>query len=171
MSRRPLEWLRISEKETRRYWSKVAQPDAETGCMVWLGYVSSVGYGRFNARRGGRTLTVPLDAHRVGFILAGGTLDADSVVDHICLNRACQNPTHLRPATLGQNQQHRTGANRNSRSGARGVIPDRDKWRVQIGFEGRTIGVGTYATVEEAQEAATAARLELLPYAHPEMRR
>jgi HNH endonuclease len=38
-------------------------------------------------------------AHRVSFILSGGNLPDGMCVDHVCRNRRCANPHHLRAVT------------------------------------------------------------------------
>lgn len=74
-----------------RFWAKV---DTAGDCWVWLAYVDPGGYGRFSV--GGKSLY----AHRVAF---NGPIPDDKVVDHICCNRRCVRPTHLRLLTRAQN--------------------------------------------------------------------
>lgn len=69
----------------------------ETGCWVWTGYVSPDGYGRIGKANGSKV------AHRVIYEEMVGTIPAGFILDHICRNRKCINPKHLRPVTVGQN--------------------------------------------------------------------
>jgi hypothetical protein len=57
----------------------------------------SAGYGvtYVNGRR------VP--AHRYMYEKAGHTIPDGMVLDHLCRNRACVNPDHLEPVSIGEN--------------------------------------------------------------------
>lgn len=67
------------------------------GCWNWIAVIGSNGYGRFwfNKR-----LWL---AHRVAFLLAGKEIPKGFVMDHICRNRRCVNPAHLRTLTSKEN--------------------------------------------------------------------
>lgn len=69
------------------FWKKVNKTD---GCWDWIGANNGNGYGQFRRLR----------AHRISFQLAHGSIPAGYVVDHICRNRSCVNPCHLRLVTL-----------------------------------------------------------------------
>lgn len=76
-----------------RHWSL----DAATGCWVWNGFVRPNGYGHSCYKR--KTTM----AHRVAWFLYRGPIPDGMVLDHICRNRGCVNPDHLRVVTPGQN--------------------------------------------------------------------
>lgn len=80
------------------FWLKVEKTST---CWLWAASLSYKGYGQFHAVVDGRRRSVP--AHRVSFVLAGGTLSQGMVLDHICRNRQCVNPDHLREITAAQN--------------------------------------------------------------------
>lgn len=69
-----------------RFWAKV---DASGVCWVWTAYKDRDGYGRFSVR------CKPTYAHRVAFVLAGGVIDPELTLDHLCRNRACVRASHL----------------------------------------------------------------------------
>lgn len=80
------------------YIAERVEPEPMSGCWLWTLGLDAQGYGtcRFN----GRTWR----AHRLAFILAGGSLKTDrNQLDHVCRVRSCVNPQHLRPVTCREN--------------------------------------------------------------------
>jgi hypothetical protein len=74
------------------------QPIPEVGCWIWVGACSD-GYGVFKVD--GRQHR----AHRLAWAMAGNELPEypAMVLDHICRERSCVNPDHLRAVTNKQN--------------------------------------------------------------------
>jgi hypothetical protein len=66
------------------------------------------------------------------------------------------------PPQKKQSNENRLGAQRNSRTGVRNVCRYGQRWRVVIGHEGRSIYVGTFDSLDEADAAARAKRNALL---------
>lgn len=83
------------------FYEKTSEINAN-GCIEWLGSITSDGYGTLSIR-GDNYL-----AHRISMHIHIGDISTSRVIDHICRNRKCVNPEHLREAT------HKQNANENS---------------------------------------------------------
>lgn len=125
------------------------------GCLIWTGVTNRDGYGRLRIK--GRMVQV----HRLAWASAHGPIPDGGVVDHICHNPACFEVSHLRLATRAENQAHRKGANRNSRSGLRNIRElTRGRYQVRVAKAGREYG-GIFASLPEARAEAERLRKEL----------
>ena len=67
-------------------------------CWEWSGRISDKGYGQFHVS--GKEVS----AHRYSFEFYNNKKISDGlVIDHICRNRSCVNPNHLREVTVKVN--------------------------------------------------------------------
>ena len=123
----------------------------DPGCIVWVGYTNSDGYGRLWAN--GRM--VP--AHRYAWEQAHGPIPSGMVLDHMCWERSCVNPDHLRLATVAQNNANRSGACK-GRGLPRGVYPSGRRYMAQVRHDGQNHYLGTFDTPEAASIAAQTKR-------------
>lgn len=140
-----------------RFWSKVEKSGPDD-CWPWRGAISgTTGYGNFYVNSRTRL------AHRVAYELSGRDLD-DEHIDHMCFNRTCVNPRHLRAVTRQQNNQNYRKLRDDNTSGVRGVTKRGTKWIAQVGHKGRNHYVGIFNTLEEAAEAARLKRCELFTH-------
>lgn len=78
----------------------------ENSCWEYTGAIGGDGYGRFSIYpNGGRKYLL---VHRIMFKLFKEDLVSNKVIDHICMNRKCCNPDHLRQVTLKENAMENT---------------------------------------------------------------
>lgn len=69
----------------------------DTGCLLWTAGRIDGGYGRFWMLRRKHL------AHRVSYVLFRGDIPEGHVVDHLCGNKSCVEPSHLEPVTQEEN--------------------------------------------------------------------
>lgn len=138
-----------------RFWEKV---DSSGECWEWTSS-KRMGYGRFR-----KTPGEEVPAHRFSLELAGTPAPEGIDVDHICGNRSCVRPAHLRLATRKQNLEHVNRLRSDNTSGYQGVTKRRGKWHARVVHHGTRYLLGTYETAEEAGEAARLKRLELFTH-------
>lgn len=79
-----------------RFWAKVKK--TEGGCWLWIASCGYNGYGQFFPVKGTRVY-----AHRFSYEIHKGEIPDNREVDHICNQRACVNPEHLRLLTHREN--------------------------------------------------------------------
>lgn len=129
-----------------RFWSKVEKTD---GCWNWIAGQLATGYGSFDGNK---------KAHRVSYEMHKGKIPDGLFVDHMCHNRLCVNPKHLRVVTHKQNVENFGKLHRDNTSGYRGVTLHKASglWMATVrSMEKRIV---TYHKTKEA--AAEAARLQ-----------
>lgn len=155
--------MHLEDKDLERFWAKVDKSYHPKGCWVWTAAKNLQGYGKFYLR--GKFLGV----HRLSYTLANGQIGDGLVIDHLCHNPACVNPSHLREVTYKQNNENLQGARSKNISGVRGVTWDatRGKWLAGIRDNGKSYNLGRYTTIPAAAKAVEEARLKM--FTHSDM--
>ena len=147
-------------KAVARFWRKV---DKSAGCWIWTGTRTHQDYGRF-------FLTYPdgkkcqVSAHRFAWADVNGPIPDGIEIDHACHTPLCVNPGHLRAATRKQNSENRQGPTCRNKSGVRGVFWHANRWVAKLGHNKKQVMVGRFLTLEEAEAAIVAKRLELFTH-------
>lgn len=136
----------VDRQNAVRFWSNVQR--MAYGCWEWTGSLRC-GYGVFGY--GGQRY----GSHRFAYRIANGFIPDDLIIDHICRNRKCVNPNHLRLGTQELNRQN-ISTTTNSRSGHLNVSwSNKDKrWQVNVTRKGETFYGGEYRDLNDAVIAA-----------------
>lgn len=149
--------IETAQPPAERFWSKVNKTEI---CWNYEIGAGSSGYAHF--KLGGKSHK----AHRLSYEWAVGPIPEGMQIDHMCHNRRCVRPDHLRPVTNKQNHENRAGAQSNSATGVRGVVQHKrtGKFYGVVAHHGKRYATGRFTTVAEAEAAVVAKRLEL--YTH-----
>lgn len=87
-------------------------------------------------------------------------------VDHLNHNGLDNTDENIRVLSYSGNSQNKNSANKNSKSGIRGVswAKNTQKWRVSIKLDYKFMHIGYFSNLEEAEKAAIEARAKHMPY-------
>ena len=140
-----------------------ARTERRGDCLVLTSSILSNGYGSIRADAPSRK---NLKAHRVAYELKYGAIPDGLVIDHMCRNRSCVNPEHLRPVTKKQNSENRSRFNEDTASHVRGVHLNKkaNLWGVRVKHNGVTHWGGYFKSVQEADRVATDLRNSLFTH-------
>jgi hypothetical protein len=152
---------RIIGDRIAAFWSHV---DKTETCWIWKASLHEYGYGVFWANRDGKYRS--LRAHRFAWELLKGAITPGMQLDHVCHNRACVNPDHLRETTNKQNHENYRGTHSTNTTGYRGVYwsSAESRYRVQVTHKGKRYSGGSFSNADEANAAAIALRNRLFTH-------
>jgi len=156
---RPMRPRRSDPVPSADWFWKQTKPNGD--CREWKLAINSDGYGSVSVL--GRTVK----AHRYAYMLSGAELPDSAAIDHICRNKRCVEPRHLRIATKKQNAEN-VGLRSDNSSGVRGVswVKSRGRWVVTVGHNGKHINGGYFEDLDSAGRRARELRAAL--YTHAE---
>ncbi len=75
----------------------------EDSCWLWLGALTPNGYPKISIRNPKTKKSETKHAHRIILQELGIKIPEGFVVDHLCENPSCINPSHLEPVTQSEN--------------------------------------------------------------------
>ena len=84
----------IPSRFTKEYLGSRSRP-AESGCVEWTMSTNQVGYAQVGEW--------PYNAHVLSYVLYNGPLSEYDIVRHICHNKICINPSHLKKGNWKDN--------------------------------------------------------------------
>jgi hypothetical protein len=99
-------------------------------------------------------------SHRLAWLYVYGTFP-DGPLDHVNRNKLDNRISNLREATCSLNS-HNTGLNSKNKSGIKGVswFKTTKKWQALIVWQRKTIFLGTFSNIEDAETAYKTASLK-----------
>lgn len=80
------------------FWCNVVVVE---NCWEWIGATNEAGYGKLGRRWDGKSKS--LRAHRVSYEWYVGHIPPSMTLDHLCENKRCVKPSHLRIASIREN--------------------------------------------------------------------
>lgn len=141
---------------TKRTALEVFESKVQRGedCWEMACYHSKTGYSRVQV--GGK----PLLGHRLSWELHNGPIPYGLQIDHMCHNKGCVNPAHLRLVTHKQNNENRPKPLSTSTTGVKGVWwrSDKQRYVAQVKHNGVRVFVKYFTDLDEAEAAVIEAR-------------
>lgn len=90
--------------QMRPVWERIdglISPEPNSGCWLWMGAVSSHGYGQIRVLESGEWKTKRV--HKVNYERYKGPVPDGKVLRHHCDVLICVNPDHMTPGTQKEN--------------------------------------------------------------------
>lgn len=123
-----------------RFFSKVEKKSFgySTECWIWIAYRNVFGYGTFRGENSKKEDGYKCRlAHRWSYENFVGKIEPGLELDHICKNKACVNPEHLRQVTHARNMEFNSGLNKDVTCCPEGHSYDGDNLYIRTRKDGR----------------------------------
>ncbi|WP_430754628.1 HNH endonuclease signature motif containing protein [Micrococcus luteus] len=137
-----------------------ARSERRGACFIWTGALAKNGYGYMSVNNKVQPV------HRLAYLASHGFIPDGQDIDHVCFNRACVEPSHLRAVTRKQNMEHLRGAYVTSKTRVRGVSywETRKAYVAEVTHHGKRVYRGYFSTLEEAEATVKAERARLFTH-------
>ena len=103
-----IQCLEVNDRRLAQMMNRI-EPDMNSGCWLWSGYIARDGYGRL--KTGGKVTRV----HRLSWALHNGPVPDGFFICHRCDTPACANPAHLFLGTTEDNMADMRAKGRQAR--------------------------------------------------------
>ncbi len=103
--------IKIKDGVFYRFWSKVNITENKEECWNWTASINTNGYGQFFL------LYKMVSSHRMSYLLTKGSIHNGLQVQHLCNNRLCCNPNHLKLGNNSKNEQYKSKCERRNNYG------------------------------------------------------
>jgi len=107
----------------------------EDECWPWFGTTDTKGYGRFRIGKRGKVII----SHRYSYEHFIGPIPDSLVIDHMCNNTGCQNPSHMEPKSIYENakrgftEERKLWERGTCRSNLHTILSDADVYKTKSG--------------------------------------
>lgn len=106
-------------------------PEPNSGCWIWIGSITRLGYGRFCI-----VTSRPMLAHRASWLIYEGFLPPEPYkICHKCDMRWCVNPEHLYVGNHQSNMDDMIKRGRSARGRCKAKITEEQARRIKYGNE------------------------------------
>jgi hypothetical protein len=113
------DWKNIPERSLRKFRAMIDKSAGGDACWPWIGKTRVAGYGVWQRRPRKGAGVVSYRAHRLALFLETGILG--EVALHMCDNKLCCNPRHLKWGTQIENRSDCVAKGRHARGGSHGM--------------------------------------------------
>ena len=137
--------------------------DPDTGVFIWLKSYNNVVTGK-QAKTKGRNGYIDIRikgvrhyAHRLAWLYMTGK-NPENVIDHIDRDKTNNKFNNLRDVSRKENTNNQVKPQLNNRTGVRGVIPYVNGYSAQIRIDGKSVHLGVFRNVKDAEAAYICAK-------------